>query len=186
MKILNNFDTNLQKECYEKYSKIYGDNIIIINKGKIFYTFYIILPITIILIVVFLLKLYGFLIEFSDPFINNLKWIKIIFIVAALFPYLYIITERYIDYIMDFLVITPNEVIYYNQTWFFSHQVIWIDADKITTINLNRKWFIKSLLNFWDIYIATEGEASVNMRYIDNPLIKLDKINYILKKGKTN
>jgi hypothetical protein len=68
-----------------------------------------------------------------------------------------------IDYYMDFAIVTPHEVIAYNQEWFFKRDNKTLGVDKIKSINVMRSGVIASILNEWDIVFSWDGATTVDI-----------------------
>ena len=76
------------------------------------------------------------------------------------------------DYTMDFCIITPKELIYYNQAGFFNRQTEVIDTEKIKTINKIPQWFIGSVFDFGNLLFLSEGDMEtwdISLNYVQNP-----------------
>jgi uncharacterized membrane protein YdbT with pleckstrin-like domain len=68
--------------------------------------------------------------------------------------------KRFIDYKMDFAIITPKEIVSYNQTGIFSRSSRSLDVDKIKTISVDKKGLLRSIFNFGSIIFLSEGDDS--------------------------
>lgn len=77
--------------------------------------------------------------------------------------------QKYIDFRMDFLIVTPKEIMKYDQKWVLSRSIEKITADKIKTITLHKEWFIQSLFDIWTLIFLAEWEldsGNIEMQYI--------------------
>lgn len=175
MKILNNFDTELEKLTVWKYIEMYGDNnVIIIHRSRIFWVLKVLLPFllwiaALVWVVIFWLW------DFHDTTRNSVVWVLAIIILLWILVMGWSILKKYLDYKMDFCVVTPNEVAMYNQSWLLKRNSRVIDADKIKTVSVDTSWFIKSLFNFWNLIFLSEwdpstdsGDISLNYVYAAN------------------
>ena len=70
-------------------------------------------------------------------------------------------------------IITPKEIIAYNQSWIFSRSSRAIDVDKIKTITVDKKWFFQSSFNFWSLVFLSEwdesGHGDIKLDFVYNP-----------------
>lgn len=73
------------------------------------------------------------------------------------------IFKKYLDYKMDFCVVTPNEVAMHNQSWLLKKNSRIIDADKIKTVSADTGGIMKSIFNFWNLIFLSEGDPSMGM-----------------------
>lgn len=83
----------------------------------------------------------------------TLTWINLIF--------LFLISKilyRFIDFEMDFIVVTPDEIESFSQTWFFKRKVVSLDLSKFRSITTEKEWFLRSLFNIWSLVILSEWD----------------------------
>lgn len=91
---------------------------------------------------------------------------------------------------MDFLIITPKEIIKYDQEGVFTRVVEKINANKVKSISIKKKWIIDSLFDIGSIVFLAEawdfsGEGDIRMDYIKATEIER-KIRHILKMDEDN
>lgn len=161
MKILNNFDTELEKHTVWKYIEMYWEeNILVIHRSKTFRLFTVFFP--------FLLwigsltwAIIFWLWDFQDVTWSNIAWVIALIVFLWVFVMWGSILKQYLDYKMDFCIVTPNEVAMYNQSWIFKRNSRVIDADKIKTVSVDTSWIIKSIFNFWNLIFLSEGDPSM-------------------------
>ncbi len=94
------------------------------------------------------------------------------------------VLKLYIDYKMDFTVVTPEKIVTYNQTWFFNRGSRSIDTEKIKTITVDKNWIMKSIFNYWTIIILTEWDTEngdVTLYYVHNPDIVQKRISDLVE-----
>ena len=160
MKILNNFDTELEKITVWKYIEMYwADNVIVIHRAKIFWVLKVLLPFLLWICTLTGSVIFGFL-KFTDPTWTNIAGILAIIVFLWVFVMWGSILRKYLDYKMDFCIVTPNEVAMYNQSWLFKRNSRVIDADKIKTVSVDTAWIIKSIFNFWNLIFLSEWDPS--------------------------
>lgn len=76
------------------------------------------------------------------------------------------------DYTMDFCIITPKELISYNQSWLFNRHTEIIDTEKIKTINKIPQWFFGSVFNFASIVFLSEWDMDtwdISLNFVEQP-----------------
>jgi len=105
-------------------------------------------------------------------------WITML-IINILFLLLIIkILRRFVDFEMDFIVVTPDEIESINQTWFFKREVVSLDIKKVRSISTEKDGFFRSLFNIWWLVILaewnSENHGEIRFNYI-NRLWKLKK-----------
>lgn len=175
MKIFSTFDTNFREGILKKeQEKFWKDKVMLITHDRFFYYFSVVLPAIILLVLAVVYWI--LLIYLADFFWKTwgFYWVTwFIFFVIIFFPIWLGIFKKYIDYILDFVVVTPDKLIYYNQEGIFSRKWRTIDAEKIKTITVNKSGIIRSIFNFWNIIILTEWdeqwEWEINFKFVDDP-----------------
>ena len=176
MKILSSFDSKFKQKILDKNIKKYWKgNVFVISHGNFYYYFYILLPIVfstiwlIFYIIVFFYLLSSISYDFRTTYI--LFWL-IVFLILFV-PLWFKLFKKYVDYILDFIIITPKNLIHYDQEWILSRKWRTIDVEKIKTITVNKSWLLRSMFNFWNIIILTEWaelwEWEIDFYYIDSP-----------------
>ena len=157
MKILSNFDTQQSKKLYREYVEFFGeDNVLVVHKSRLVWYAEIVFP---VLFFIMLLSV-GMYILYIESFglnsiVYTLFWIIILWWALLLWIKL---SARYIDFTMDFLLITPKEVMKYDQHGVFSKTAQKISADKIKSITFNKKWFLASFFDIWSLVFLAEWE----------------------------
>ena len=68
------------------------------------------------------------------------------------------LTINLIDMEMDYIIVTPDEVVFYNQTGFFNRSSFSIGAGKIKSIVVEKRGLVASFFNLGKIEILTEGD----------------------------
>ena len=188
MKIFSSFDTEFMDNIINREKERYWDDVYVISHGKFYYYFYIIFP-TVFLVVWFILSLFILYylakdIHWDSKQVVYIVWIILLFVVFI--PAIVKLTKKYIDYILDFVVVTPDSLIYYNQEGIFSRKWRTVDVEKIKTITVNKDGLLRSLFNFGNIVILTEWDEQwaweINFSFIDDPdNVKFKVLNIIEK-----
>jgi len=193
MKIFSSFDTEFKNKLLEKEKEKYGkDKVILISHGKFYYYFYIIFP-TILLflwVIAYYYILFSITSELNDDMASAVKWFGYILMFMWFIPLAIKLIKKYIDYVMDFLIVTPITLVYYNQEWIFTRRWRTVDVEKIKTISFNKDGILRSMFNFWNIIILTEWDekwtGEINYSFIDDPDTIRDKIYEIIKNENNN
>lgn len=93
--------------------------------------------------------------------------------------------KRMTDLEMDFSVVIPGKIIFYNQSGILRN-IVSINAEKVKTITAKFNNFIGSIFNYWDITIFTEWDSAdmweMNLFFVSNPTEVVYEINEILGK----
>lgn len=157
MKILSNFDTKFAESLYTQYVQAFGpDQVILVRRSKMFYYWYVARPL-LFWIILFSVSLYFVFTKYS-----TIEWLPIAFWIVT-WLYLLLIVRKFmkflIDYKMDFLIVTPKEVMKYNQTGVFNREVEKIHTDHIKSISVSKKWAIKSFFNVGSIAFLAEWQS---------------------------
>lgn len=100
-------------------------------------------------------------------------------IINIFFIYLlFLILQIIFNYEMDFTIVTPKNITYYDQTWFFWRTARTLDTAKIKTISVDKSWLIHSLFNYWDVKILSEWDTrwswDIQINYVFDP----DKVKF--------
>lgn len=154
MKIFSNFDTNNKRKTLETYKQqFWEDKVFAIHKSRYFLYMRVILPAVFYILSTFLF-LYGmFLFIWNGVFLTIVSLIVVFGLIVILFP----VVKRYIDYLMDFVLITPKFLVRYNQEWIFKRLSKTIAATSIRTIAVRKAWILYSIFNNGDIIFLAEG-----------------------------
>lgn len=191
MALLSTFDLKFRKKQYQEHTKeFWKDNVILIKKSKLFLWIYIILPIVRWMIA---LSMILFLIyKMTDAF--NQLFYRISGFVGALWliPNIKII-KKILDYKIDFIILTPNSLIRYDQTGFFSRSSKIIELRNLKTVSVRKTGIINSIFNNWALLFLSEGWfgkesdedrkwslGEIIFRYIYNPEKYKKEINRLL------
>jgi len=183
MKIFSNFDTNRKQDAYNEAIKRYWkENVLILSKSKLFLFMKVIFPILgwLILFVAFELIIYFFLNEITT----------VAYILMGILVILYIIIisptcKYFIDYKMDFSLVTPEYLTRYNQSWWFKRDIKSSDVQNIKTITVLKNDFLYNITNNGNLIFLSEwartNEGEIILHYIKNPEEKKKEIERIMK-----
>ena len=156
MKIFSNFDTELKKAEYSKAVQQYGQqNVLLVSRGKIFWLLFVCLPVlwwsTVFLSFAVLVALWAQ--SGVDSLTIGLSYgiIGVVFLACMIYP-----IKKYIDYTMDYAIVTPDEVSFHNQSGLFNSRNTILNAVVIKTIYVEKNGFIRSLFNYGTIVFLAE------------------------------
>ncbi len=153
MKLFSNFDTKKKEKMLIHYQNQFGSkNVFMVQKSKLFRLIRVFLPFMgylILEIIIIWAWIYFFWYSYISYFIIGFS--LLIFLVFSR-P----IILNYLEYVMDFLVITPKEVIKYNQEGFFERDVQTMSLINLKTISVKKRWLIMSIFNNWDMIFLSE------------------------------
>ncbi len=181
MKILSNFDTWHAKSLHNEYIQMFGEEyVILIHKSRLIWYATILFPISWFVVLVgigaYVLYTYGF----PSPIVYRAFWI-----IIALRAIILVIklSARYVDFKMDFLIVTPKEVMKYDQHGVFSRTAEKISADKIKTITIKKEWFLASFFDIGSLIFLAEGESAegdIVMEYVESVEATEKKMRHVL------
>ncbi len=188
MQIFSNFDTKLADKMYQKYSESYwSENVLIVFKNNVFLAIYVIIPLILYLLFISGVAWLFFIVDFWAPQLNYYKWV--VFTIGVIIVTLIVgwkLLKRFIDYEMDFAIITPEEVVFYEQDGILSREGITLNSSKLRSITVEKDWLLRSIFNFGNLLFLAEGyhEDGWDIRfvYLDDPDNKKYKAREILRK----
>ncbi|USN57186.1 MAG: hypothetical protein H6766_01640 [Candidatus Peribacteria bacterium] len=153
--ILGSFDPNLKQEQLAKYQVKFGvDGVHLIQRSKFFLFVKIIIPL-ILYILLYTVTMIGVgYFSASDP--QVIGYSAIIGLLFVLILFLTLNFKRLLDYLMDFILITPDQIIAFNQKGIWKRSNISIETIKIKSISVSYRSWIFSLFNNGDITFLSE------------------------------
>ncbi|MDD2487652.1 MAG: hypothetical protein PHS92_04770 [Candidatus Gracilibacteria bacterium] len=177
---------------FKKFKKIYGDMHKIVDIGSLklelvegdaaftkffnqtIFNYFILIGVAIYIVydIVFMQGLVNF-----GYGISNIVLLIIQIVMSSRFK------KRMCDLEMDFSLIIPGKIIFYNQSGIL-RSIITINSDKVKTITSNFAHFIGSVFNYGDIVVLTEGDAAnigeMRLSFISHPTEIVHEINELL------
>ena len=155
MKIFNDFDTKGQeKEHQSAIDKYWKDNVIVINRTIAYWIMKWIIP-CIIYISIAVFLLYISIVPLAEYSI--ISWILIWIVTVFTLGFINFIVNIYIDYKLDYTIITKAWIFTYKQIWFFNSKSKDLPANKIRSIEAQRFWILGNIFWFGNIVIVTDG-----------------------------
>lgn len=107
-------------------------------------------------------------------------WIAIIILNVLFLFTLVRILKKFIDFEMDFMIVTKDEIESFNQTGIFKREIISLDIRKIRSISTQKDWFLKSLFNIWSLLILSEASKNHKWEIRFNYIHRLWKLKKLL------
>lgn len=165
----------------EKQEQYGNDMVHVVLRSKLFFLEYIFIPV--FLITIFVLALWYIVYEYLnvDMYIIIIG-MSIMFILSILY---YSVIKRFIDYHMDYCIITPDEIILAEQQGLFKRQIRSLDAIKIKSISTKKRSIINSIFNNGSIIFMSDGDETLGeiiLEYVHNPEKQKDILSEIIKK----
>jgi uncharacterized membrane protein YdbT with pleckstrin-like domain len=183
MRIFSNFDTNHKRTVVASHIEEYGsNNVLVINRSKLFAWIYVYIPSTIYTLIACLIA-YAIVLWIG---IELVRWLSLLILLVVWFMAMMPVVKKYIDFKLDFGIITPKGVFSYNQSGILNRNTTSLNIQNIRSIVVNRSWLLYSIFNNGEIIVLSEwsdnskGEASFN--YVHNPEVKRQKIKQIFAK----
>lgn len=108
--------------------------------------------------------------EYWRVFLNTVM--TVVLVVIGLFTLVKTIAN-YINYLLDYTIVTPRLIISYNQTGLFKKQVRTLDTDKVKAITVSGKNMFQSIFNYWSVVFLSEGDDNdywdITLRFLRSP-----------------
>lgn len=185
MKIFSNFDTQWRLEAYkEAEAKFWRENILVMRKSGLFLAQKVVGPI-------FLWTMLFVTLQFPVYLALDEFWaIRYILTLFLLILYIIMIIPNikcYIDYKLDFSILTPEYLTRYNQTWIMHRDIKTSNVRNIKTITVEKNSFWYNVCNNGDLIFLSEGDQAdqweITLHYIYNPEHQKKLITHIMKKN---
>lgn len=199
MKIFSAFNTHSKEQLLEEYRALFGaDAVLLVSRSKLYYYQHI----GRIIFLYFLALALALYAMYSDVLIDYMWAIKArvtfipehigIWVQQSAFwviwwilwvLLLHKVSKNYMHYAMDFLLVTPKEVIRHDQQGFFAKEMQKLHADKIKSVTIQKVWVLNSFLDIWSITFIAEGDnerGDIVMDHVDAIEAQERKILHIL------
>ena len=107
----------------------------------------------------------------------------VLFDLVWLFP----IIGKYMDYKLDFIIVTPDVLIMYDQGGIFKRNIISTNEKSIKTISVKKSGLLYSIFNNGDIIFLTEWDSAsggweITLRRVPKPEKRRKEIARIMSK----
>jgi len=182
MKIFSNFDTNNRRKIYDECVLQYWEkNVLCFGRSKLYWLLKIVFPtIFAFTVVSWIIYLLYYILEWG--YFGRIIGVNIVILLFFLIP----IINKYIDYKLDFIVVTPDSLTLYEQKWILSKKVITVNEQSIKTISIERDGFLYSVFNNWDIIFLAEGDVTehgdIKLKWIPKPEKRRSQIAELMHK----
>jgi len=155
-----------------------------VHKSRLFYRKYVGLPIA-WYSVLFIIAMYFFFVEdvIEPVMLRSFVWLFGLLWVTLFFK----VTRKWVDYKMDFLIVTPKEIARYDQSGMFNRQIEKLHADKIKSVSISKPWFVNSVFDIGSITFMAEWDnekGDITMEFVDAVEAQERKIVHVLGKDK--
>lgn len=185
MKIFSNFDTwlaaSLLKEAQEKYGV---ENVLFVRRDKVYLFIRLWLPVILRVFISFVLLYFYYGIVGSQSFFSDIVWIIVWTIEIWLTLYLlFFFWHKLLDYYMDYVIITPRQIVVFDQDWILKRETRSLDPSKIKTINISSAWLMGSIFNFGSIVFLAEWDrehGDIKLNYIYRPVMLRERIEELI------
>ena len=186
VKIFSSFDTELSKQIVaEKEARYWADKVLFVRRDPIYLFIKVYLPLLVWLAWSIILVLAWINLLPSDWSGRVVLRVLLWSIAIAWLIVWFIATRKSIDYTMDYTVITPEEVLQYDQEGVLNRVSRSMSVWKIKTIKVQTWWLLQSIFNFWAIIFFSEWDSSgslwdIRLNYISSPNLLKDRIDTIV------
>lgn len=124
----------------------------------------------------------------GDPII--IWYGAIIGLLLVIILFLAVHLKRLLDYLMDFIIVTPDQIIAYNQKGIWKRQNMTIETIKIKSMSVSYRGWIFSVFNNGDIKFLSEGDVlsggEIQAYYVYQPQQTKEKIYEIIAQSQKN
>ncbi len=186
MRIFSAFNTNSKDQLLIEYRALFWDDaVILVSRSKLYYYTHI----GRVVFLYFLALAVSLYAMYSDVFVDYVwalkawitfvperigsivqqSWFWIFWLILGILL-LRKVGKNYMHYAMDFLLVTPKEVIRHDQKWLFAKEVQKLHADKIKSVTIQKSWLLNSFLDIWSITFIAEWDnerGDITMDYVD-------------------
>lgn len=139
-----------------------------------------------------------FLFNATIPFIvikSTWIWSIAITVWALILDFVFIVIVnrvmyRIMEYEMNFGICTRDSFTAYNQEWFLKTKTMNISTPAIKVIQDSKEWLTGALLQYWNIFIHTDGDLDtkwwkiLELHYIPDPKHLAKKLNSIIEESR--
>lgn len=181
MKIFSNFDTNTRHIKTAEHKKKYGaENVICFWRSVLYRVIKVMIPVFFLVSVSTIIIIFLYNMFWIDYLIYSIIAVLLVDIVIAI-P----IIGKYIDYKMDFIIVTPDILIMYDQNGILDKDIITINEKSIKTISVKRNGFLYSVFDNGDVIVLSEWDTlngEMTLRWVARPEKRRKDILRIMEK----
>lgn len=188
MKILSTFDFKRKRRLLaDEIDKHGAEHVHLVQKSKLFFMFQVVLP----MIAVNTGLLIGLItwIMLILPLHNHTYNRVYLLLLGLLFIAIWLpVIKKYLDYHMDFLIVTPEYILNYDQEWLFHRDIVSLNMKNIKTVSVKKMGIINSLFNEGKLEILFEGDTGgkMTLEYVTQPETIRQKIQQLYSASKFN
>lgn len=183
MKLFSNFDTQLKQEAVDEAILEFGpEKVVVLTKSSLFLFYKVVFP------VVWWTSLFIFLEILPYWALEDLGPVVHIFSVFILILYLFFLykpLKYYLDYKMDFSIVTPRLLTRYNQSWLMRRDIQTSNVRNIKTISIKKHNFLYNLFDNGDLIFLSEWDRfdqwEIILHYIFDPEERKKEITSVMK-----
>ncbi len=191
MRILSNFNTGLASELLqEATTKFWEWKVLFVRRDRIYVFLKVIFPWIILSVGVVWLIVRSLTWGSGQPY-TTISWLlyTILFVIVAMAGIHFI--KKLIDYYMDFTIITPVQILFYDQDGIIKRSSRSLDLTKLKSVNIEKDWLLRSMFNFWSIVFFSEWDVvtddenklgNIKLNYINYPRKVRDKIVHVIRR----
>lgn len=183
MKLFSNFDTQRKQEAYqEAVEKFWKENVFILSKSGLFLFSKVVFPflwwtaVFVALQFPIYLSLESFWV--AKYVVTGLLFFVYLFMLSPIFKY-------YLDYIMDFSLVTPEFLTRYNQSWALKRDIKSSYVKNIKTITIEKNTIRYNIFDNGNLIFLSEwdrdNDGEIVLHYIQNPEQTKKEIVRIMK-----
>lgn len=181
MKLFSNFDTQIKRKTIDSAVQQYWEQYVLcFDKSKLYWFVKVFFPLLQLLVLDGLVfRLFYYIFDYQYLFLIAF----VILLITS--PFYFYLLGKYIDYKMDFVVITPDSLIEYNQTGIFNKKVVTINEKSIKTITVERRGALYSIFNNGNLIFLSEGDETrgdITFHYLADPETLRDQAAKIMHK----
>lgn len=183
MKLFSNFDTERKQEAYdEAVQKFSANNVLVLRKSSLFLLVKVLFPLLgwTLLFVGLQFPIYISLDEFGN--------VKYVLTAIMLLVYIVMISplfKHYLDYIMDFSLVTPQYLTRYNQSWPLKRDIKASNVKNIKTITVEKNNLLYNIFDNGNLIFLSEwdrdNDGEIVLHYIKDPESKKKEITRIMQ-----
>jgi uncharacterized membrane protein YdbT with pleckstrin-like domain len=187
VKIFSNFDTSLMRREIKRSQSEYGAEHVLAIRRDFIYLFYrVLFPVMMWLLgsLIILWVVYG-VVVWDSLFAGLVRILGLWLIIVWWWYCVGVAWVKMIDYYMDFTIITPTQVMSFDQTGILQKTTRTLDTDKIKSIRVDKKGLLGSIFNYGSIVFLSEGDAEslweIRLNYMSDPNRLREKIENIIE-----
>ncbi|MEF2174976.1 MAG: hypothetical protein V3575_00780 [Candidatus Absconditabacteria bacterium] len=187
MKIFNNFDTKLKENEFKEAIEHHGyDSVILVVRSKYYWIVKGIFPILLGIIGNIIIIYMGLYLKTHG--LEGFYWIIVVLLGIVNIIFLYYLIMIYINYKMDFTIVSRDGISTYKQKGFFKNSVKNLPASNVRSVQSKRVGIMGNVFGYGYILLVTDGSLASNdedetksagvvkLTYVDRPNLMRKRI----------